>query len=64
VEWPDARLWDPQPEHAKSPEGRLLTWYSTLDDGSVSPFMYPLRRRSLTDAEGEALRIERGGTTH
>jgi hypothetical protein len=59
---PDARLWVHQPQHCWSPEGRLLTWYSSLDDGGVRRHMYRLGNGPISDEEGEATRAEWGGT--
>ena len=59
---PDAQLWHHQPRHCNSPQGRLLTWYSSTSDMGVLRHMYRLGNHPLTEGEGEALRAEWGGT--
>jgi hypothetical protein len=61
---PDERLWEDQPQHCHSPEGRLLTWYSSLVDGGVRRHMYRLGNRPITDDEGERIREQWGGTAN
>ena len=58
----DARSWVPQPRHCMSPEGRLLTWYSSTVDGVVERQMFRFRTQPIADDDGEALRVEWGGT--
>jgi hypothetical protein len=61
---PDTRLWEHQPRHCWSPEGRLLTWYSTATDGGVRRQMFRVGNRPLDDDEGEQIREEWGGTAN
>ena len=59
---PDARLWEHQPRHCHSPEGRLLTWYSSAVEGGVRRQMYRYGNQSIGDNDGEQLREQWGGT--
>lgn len=59
---PAAHQWEHQPRHCMSPKGRLLTWYASCSDLGVHRQMYRLRNERITDIDGEAMRIEWGGT--
>ena len=60
---PNGRLWTDQPRHCWSPQGRLLTWCSSIGtDGVVRRHMYRLGRKPISDDEGEELRERWGGT--
>ena len=57
----DTRLWTHQPRQCLSPEGRLLTWYTSESDIGVRRQMFRLGNRALNDDLGEATRIAWGG---
>ena len=59
---PETRLWQHQPRHCNSPDGRLLTWYSSTSDMGVYRHMYRLGDQTLTEGDGEAMRAAWGGT--
>ena len=59
---PHGRLWQDQPRHCDSPDGRLLAWYSSISDIGVLRHMCRLGNQPLTEGEGAMLRVEWGGT--
>jgi hypothetical protein len=58
----DGRLWTDQARYCWSPQGRLLSWCSSIRDEAVLRHMYRLGHKSICDDEGEELRAKWGGT--
>jgi len=54
--------WEPLLRHCMSPEGHLLTWYSSTVDGAVERQMFRFRTQPIADGDGEALRVKWSGT--
>jgi hypothetical protein len=53
----DGRQWVDEARHCWSPQGRLLTWCSSLGpEGIVRRHMYRLGHKPLCEDEGEELR--------
>jgi hypothetical protein len=61
--WTDleGRHWVDEARHCWSPDGRLLTWCSSLTDDNSRRHMYRLGHKSICSEEGEELRKRWGG---